>query len=89
MIDVKDIKKQFPIFKNIPNLVYLDSPASSLKPKQVIDKEIEYYQHYGVNIFRGIYPISEKGTFEFEETRLIVSKFINANLPEEIIFLKN
>ena len=89
MIDVKDIKKQFPIFKNIPNLVYLDSPASSLKPKQVIDKEIEYYQHYGVNIFRGIYPISEKGTFEFEETRLIVSKFINANRPEEIIFTRN
>lgn len=89
MINVSNIKKQFPIFQNIPGLVYLDSPASSLKPKQVIDKEVEYYQQYGVNVFRGIYPISEKGTYEFEETRSIVSKFINANRPEEIIFTRN
>ena len=89
MLNIKDIKKQFPIFQNHPDLVYLDSPASSLKPKQVIDKEIEYYQQYGVNVFRGIYPLSEKSTIEFEETRRIVSKFINANKPEEIVFTRN
>jgi cysteine desulfurase/selenocysteine lyase len=89
MIDITNIKKQFPIFQNQPNLVYLDSPASSLKPKRVIDKEVEYYQQYGVNVFRGIYPISEKATIEFEETRTIVSKFINAYKPEEVVFTRN
>ena len=89
MIDIKTIKKQFPIFQNQPDLIYLDSTATSLKPKIVIDKLKEYYEKYPANIFRGIYPMSEKATTEFEETRRIVSEFINANKPEEIIFTRN
>lgn len=89
MIDIKKIKKQFPIFENQPNLVYLDSTATSLKPKVVIDKIKEYYEEYSANVFRGIYPISEKATVEFEETRNIVSKFINANKSEEVVFTRN
>lgn len=89
MIDIKKIKKQFPIFRNHPDLVYLDSAATSLKPKIAIDKIKEYYEEYSANVFRGIYPISEKATEEFEETRDVVSKFINANKSEEIIFTRN
>ncbi len=89
MIDIKTIKKQFPIFQSQPNLVYLDSTATSLKPKKMIDKLKEYYEEYSANVFRGIYPMSEKATLEFEETRQIVSKFINANKSEEIIFTRN
>lgn len=89
MIDVKNIKKQFPIFKNQPNLVYLDSTATSLKPKSVVGKIREYYEEYSANVFRGIYPMSEKATKEFEETRAVVSKFVNANKSEEIIFTRN
>ncbi len=89
MIDIKTIKKQFPIFQNQPDLVYLDSTATSLKPKKMIDKLKEYYEEYSANVFRGIYPMSEKATVEFEETRQIVSKFINANRSEEIIFTRN
>jgi cysteine desulfurase/selenocysteine lyase len=84
-----DIKKQFPIFKKEPNLVYLDSTATSLKPKIVIDKIKEYYEEYSANVFRGIYPMSEKATMEFEETRNIVSQFINANNSNEIVFTRN
>lgn len=84
-----NIKKQFPIFQNQPELVYLDSTATSLKPKTVIDKIKEYYEQYSANVFRGIYPMSEKATEEFEETRNVVSKFINANNFQEIIFTKN
>jgi cysteine desulfurase/selenocysteine lyase len=89
MIDVKTIKKQFPIFQNQPDLVYLDSTATSLKPQRVVDKLKEYYEQYSANVFRGIYPMSEKATIEFEETRQLVSKFINANRPEEIVFTRN
>ncbi|MFA6080844.1 MAG: SufS family cysteine desulfurase [Patescibacteria group bacterium] len=89
MIDINNIKKLFPIFQNQPNLIYLDSTATSLKPKTVINKLKEYYEEYSANVFRGIYPMSEKATFEFEETRLIVSKFINAHKPEEIVFTRN
>lgn len=84
-----NIKNQFPIFKNQPDLVYLDSTATSLKPKIVINKLREYYEEYSANVFRGIYPMSEKATLEFEETRRIVSKFINAHKPEEVIFTRN
>ncbi len=89
MIDINLIKNQFPIFKKQPDLVYLDSTATSLKPKAVIDKLKQYYEEYSANVFRGIYPMSEKATFEFEETRNIVSKFISAHKPEEVIFTRN
>ena len=89
MIDFLNIKKNFPIFQKQPDLVYLDSTATSLKPKIVINKIKEYYEEYSANVFRGIYPVSEKATIEFEETREIVSKFINANKSEEIVFTRN
>lgn len=89
MIDINLIKKQFPIFQSQHDLVYLDSTATSLKPKKMIDKLREYYEGYSANVFRGVYPMSEKATVEFEETRQIVAKFINANKSEEIIFTRN
>lgn len=82
------IKNDFPIFSHHPNLSYLDSTATTLKPKPVIDKLIEYYQQYSANVFRGIYPLSEKATEEFEKTRQVIANFINAQ-PEEIIFTRN
>ncbi|PIP63643.1 cysteine desulfurase [Candidatus Roizmanbacteria bacterium CG_4_9_14_3_um_filter_33_18] len=88
-MDFLNIKKNFPIFQKQPDLVYLDSTATSLKPKIVINKIKEYYEEYSANVFRGIYPMSEKATIEFEETREIVSKFINANKSEEIVFTRN
>lgn len=84
-----DIKRLFPIYGNQPNLVYLDSTATSLKPKSVVDKIREYYEEYSANVFRGIYPMSEKATMEFEETRTIVSGFISANSSNEIVFTRN
>ncbi len=78
-------KKYFPIFKKQPNLHYLDSGATALKPQVVIDKMVEYYTDYSANIHRGLYPISERATEEYELAREKVAKFINAKM-EEIIF---
>ena len=88
MINVPKIKNDFPIFRHQPGLVYLDSAATSLKPKSVIEKLIEYYEKYSANIHRGIYKISEKATKEYEETREVVARFIGAK-PSEIVFTKN
>jgi cysteine desulfurase/selenocysteine lyase len=89
MIDFNAIKKDFPIFESDKKLVYLDSTATSLKPKAVIAKLAEYYSQYSANIFRGVYKISETATREYEETRGIVAKFIGASNPDEIVFTRN
>lgn len=82
-----NIKSQFPIYKNNPKLIYLDSTATTLKPKVVIDKIVEYDSKYSANVKRGIYEIAEKATFEYENARKIVADFINAK-PDEIIFTR-
>lgn len=89
MFDSKKIKTDFPIFIDQPELVYLDSTATSLKPQQVIDKENEYYTKYTANIFRGIYKISEKATAEYEAVREKVAHFIGAKNAQEIVFTRN
>jgi len=82
------IKSHFPILKNNPNLIYLDNAATTLKSKSVIDSVSEYYSDYSANIHRGMYPMSEKATKVYEDTRLKVANFINAS-PQEIIFTKS
>ena len=89
MLNVKKIRKDFPIYKNHPDLVYLDSTATSLKPQVVIDKLVDYYSDYTSNIFRGLYPFSQKATEEHEKTREVVAKFIGAKDSKEIIFTRN
>jgi len=88
MLNVSQIRKDFPIFENDSSLVYLDSTATALKPRQVIEKSVEYYSKYSANIFRGIYSLSERATEEYEKTREKVAKFINAK-PAEIVFTRN
>lgn len=87
MLDTNSIKKDFPILIKNPDLAYLDSAASSLKPACVINKIKEYYEEYGVNVHRGVYGLSYKATDEYEETRNVVAKFLNAS-SEEIVFTK-
>ncbi len=85
--NILNIKNDFPVLVNNKELVYLDTCASSLKPKQVIDKIDEYYNKYGVNVNRGVYSLSYHATEEYEATRDMVSKFINAQ-SKEIVFTR-
>ena len=88
MLDVSKIRAMFPIYKNYPNLVYLDTGATSLKPSCVLDKMNEYYTNYGVNIHRGVYELSYKATDEYDIAREKVASFINAEF-EEVSFTRN
>lgn len=85
MLDLR-IKNDFPIFKNNPNLVYLDSGATSLKPSCVIDAVVNFYSCYTANIHRGDYDNSFIASKEYDDTRKLVCKLLNNDDPNEIIF---
>src|SRR5690554_4391479 len=87
-MNVNKIRTQFPIYDNHPNLTYLDSSATSLTPRVVIDKMNEYYSEYGVNINRGVYLMSHMATEAYENARSKVAEFINSD-SREIVFTKN
>ncbi|MCX7125663.1 MAG: cysteine desulfurase [Gammaproteobacteria bacterium] len=82
------IKHDFPIFKNNPELIYLDSASTSQKPQSVIDAEIQFYEKNYANVHRGIYRLSENATSSYENIREKTRQFINAKHAHEIIFTK-
>lgn len=77
-------RDDFPLLKE--EIIYFDNGATSLKPKCVIDKMVDYYTNYPANAHRGDYDLSYKVDKEYEETRELVKEFINAKYLEEIIF---
>ncbi len=68
------------------NLIYFDNSATSLKPKCVIDKMVEYYSKYTSNIHRGDYNNAIRTNKEYDETRDVVKDFIHAKNSDEIVF---
>src|SRR5713101_2107122 len=89
--NVEKIREDFPILKRVTDgkpLVYLDNAATSQKPEQVIETLVRYYREYNANIHRGIYKISEEATAAHEEARAKIARFINAQSPDEIVFLR-
>ncbi len=77
-------REDFPMLNQ--DIIYFDNGATTLKPKCVIDKMVEYYSEYGASSHRGDYDIAYKVDQEYENTRDLVRKFINAKYLEEIIF---
>lgn len=87
-MNIEEIKKDFPIFEN-KNIAYLDSGATTQKPRYVLDKINEYYEKSNANPHRGAYSLSVEATELYESARAKIANFINAKYPEEIIFSKN
>jgi cysteine desulfurase / selenocysteine lyase len=83
---MNNIKQDFPIFKNHPELIYLDNSATSQKPQQVIDAVSNFYEFSNSNIHRGIYDLSQQATDMFENVRKKVAGFIGARSEKEIVF---
>ncbi|MDG6927209.1 MAG: SufS family cysteine desulfurase [Nitrososphaerota archaeon] len=86
--DLNSIRSDFPIFEFNPKLVYMDSAATSQRPKKVIDKVAEVYTQYNSNVHRGIYSMAEKVTEEYEDARKEIAAFLGTS-TEELIFTKN
>ena len=85
---MSDFRKFFPIFKQNPNIVYLDSGASAQKPDCVIKAMSVFYENTYSNIHRGLYAFSEKSSQIYDDVREKVAKFIGAKDSLEIIFTK-
>jgi len=93
MTMIKSCKKDFPLFsywasKGKP-FVYLDSAATTQKPKYVIDAIDEYYSNFNANVHRGAYELSQIATDMYEEARTKVAGFVNAPPAEALIFTRN
>ena len=85
------VREDFPILRQRMHgkpLVYLDSAATSQKPRIVLEALTRYYEEYNANVHRGIYFLAEKATQAYEDARVRVARFINAPRPEEIVFTR-
>lgn len=81
-------KKDFPIFKNNPWLVFLDNAASSQKPQYVIDGVSKFVAHDYANIHRGLYSLSEKSETAYHHSKELVGELLNCK-ASEIIYSYN
>ncbi|SVA11208.1 uncharacterized protein METZ01_LOCUS64062 [marine metagenome] len=85
----EDIRKKFPVYEKNPDLIFLDTAASALKPYDMIDAINNCYSYEYANVHRGLYSLSSKLTKKFEDVRVKVSNFISSKSYENIIFTKS
>lgn len=90
-LDVEAIRRDFPILERRVNgreLVFLDSGASSQKPKQVVEALVDYYYSSHANVHRGAHTLAAEATEAYEGARAKVARFINAG-EDEVVFTRN
>jgi cysteine desulfurase / selenocysteine lyase len=91
-LDARKLRADFPIFEQEIHghpLAYLDSAASSQKPRQVLDAMTELYETSYANIHRGVYDLGERATEAYEGAREKARSFINADSTREVVFTRN
>lgn len=91
-LDVAAIRQEFPIFERTTHgkrLVFLDSAASSQKPRAVIGTMMRVYTHSYANVHRGLYALAEEATELYEDARAKIARFINAPDPAEVVNVRN
>jgi cysteine desulfurase/selenocysteine lyase len=88
----QETRGDFPILERVVNghpLVYLDSAASSQRPRSVIEAMARYYERSHANVHRSIHTLGEEATELYEAARDRVQRFVNAAAREEIVFTRN
>ncbi len=91
MTTCTSIREEFPILKKMVNgfpLIYLDSAATTHKPKRVIDAISEFYSEDYATVHRAIYELSIAATEKYDAARKKASRFLNASTEDEIIFTR-
>jgi len=91
-LDAQKLRADFPIFEQKIHgkpLAYLDSAASSQKPRQVLDVLRDFYETSYANVHRGVYVLSERATEAYEGAREIAREFVNAPSTREVIFTRS
>jgi cysteine desulfurase/selenocysteine lyase len=90
-LDVERVRAEFPILTQRVNgrpLAYLDNAATTQKPQAVIDAITGYYRESNANIHRGVHQLSMRATDGYEAARQKVQRFIGAERPEEVVFVR-
>ena len=91
-LDARSVRADFPIFAQEIHgkpLAYLDSAASSQKPRQVLEAMNDLYETSYANIHRGVYDLGERATEAYEGAREKARAFVNAESTREVIFTRN
>src|SRR5262249_43764923 len=91
-LDAQKLRADFPIFEQLIHgkpLSFLDSAASSQKPRQVLDAIREFYETSYANVHRGVYELAERATAGYEGARETVGRFLNAPSAREVVFTRN
>lgn len=91
-LDVAAIRADFPVLDRVVNgypLSYLDSAATTQKPRAVLEAMDAYYRTTNANVHRGIYTMAEQATELYEGARARVAALVNAPAAEQIIFTRN
>jgi cysteine desulfurase/selenocysteine lyase len=91
-LDLARVRADFPILKREVNgrpLIYLDSAATSQKPRQVIDALVEFYTRTNANVHRGVHTLSVEATDAYEAARERVGQFVGIEDPLEVVFVRN
>ena len=89
--DIERVRREFPVLAQRVHgkpLVYLDSAATSQKPRAVIDAVSRFYAEDNANVHRGVHALAERATARLESARARVQKFVNAARSDEIVFVR-
>jgi cysteine desulfurase/selenocysteine lyase len=91
-LDARALRADFPIFEQQFHgkpLAYLDSAASSQKPRQMLEAMTRFYETSYANVHRGVYELAERATAALEHSRERCRAFVNAPSAKEIVFVRN
>ena len=89
MIDNREIRKEFSFLDSLDNpLIYLDSAATSQKPRSVVDTMSQFFLKEYATVHRAVYPLAAESTARYDAVRESVQKFIGAFDSSEIIFTR-
>jgi cysteine desulfurase/selenocysteine lyase len=91
VFDVARARAEFPILARTVHgkpLVYLDSAATTQKPRAVIDAVSRFYEETNANVHRGVHLLSERATQAYDDARATVARFVGARDPREVIFVR-
>ena len=91
-LDAHRIRADFAVFEELVNgkpVAFLDSAASTQKPRQVLDAMREFYEHSYANVHRGVYRLAERATAGYETGRRKVAEFVGAPSEREVIFTRS
>src|SRR5438067_7530254 len=83
-----EVREDFPLFAPRPEIVYLDSAATSQKPRAVLDAMRRFYEASNANVRRGIHRLGEEATEALEEAREAVRPFVRARSAQEVVFTR-